>query len=170
MGFLDNRINLTVDWYKRDNFDLIGRVMTQGIGGQIQKYGNVATMKSRGIEFSLSTKNIKTKDFSWTTDFIYSHMKNEVTKFNTSTRAFNLVSGIGFSREGYPVNSLFSYDFRGLNEDGVPTFINEAGVLTSTDINFQETDRFDNLDLSGSLGTRRTSEASAISSSTKVCV
>ena len=149
LGFLDNRINLTVDWYKRDNFDLIGLVMTQGIGGQIQKYGNVATMKSRGIEFSLSTKNIKTKDFSWTTDFIYSHMKNEVTKFNTSTRAFNLVSGIGFSREGYPVNSLFSYDFRGLNEDGVPTFINEAGVLTSTDINFQETERFDNLVYSG---------------------
>ena len=149
LGFLDNRINLTVDWYKRDNFDLIGRVMTQGIGGQIQKYGNVATMKSRGIEFSLSTKNIKTKDFSWTTDFIYSHMKNEVTKFNTSTRAFNLVSGIGFSREGYPVNSLFSYDFRGLNEDGVPTSINEAGVLTSTDINFQETERFDNLVYSG---------------------
>ena len=46
LGFLDNRINLTVDWYKRDNFDLIGLVMTQGIGGQIQKYGNVATMKS----------------------------------------------------------------------------------------------------------------------------
>ena len=149
LGFLDNRINLTVDWYKRDNFDLIGLVMTQGIGGQIQKFGNVATMKSRGIEFSLSTKNIKTKDFSWTTDFIYSHMKNEVTKFNTSTRAFNLVSGIGFSREGYPVNSLCSYDFRGLNEDGVPTFINEAGVLTSTDINFQETERFDNLVYSG---------------------
>lgn len=40
-------------------------------------------------------------DFRLTTDFIYSHMKNEVTKFNTSTRAFNLVSGIGFSREGY---------------------------------------------------------------------
>ncbi|MCD8275595.1 MAG: SusC/RagA family TonB-linked outer membrane protein [Alistipes sp.] len=149
LGFLDNRINLTVDWYKRNNFDLIGLVMTQGIGGQIQKYGNVATMKSWGIEFSLSTKNIKTKDFSWTTDFIYSHMKNEVTKFNTSTRAFNLVSGIGFSREGYPVNSLFSYDFRGLNEDGIPTFINEAGELTSTDINFQETERFDNLIYSG---------------------
>ena len=63
LGFLDNRINLTVDWYKRDNFDLIGRVMTQGIGGQIQKYGNVATMKSRGIEFSLSTKNIQDEGF-----------------------------------------------------------------------------------------------------------
>ena len=68
---------------------------------------------------------------------------------NSIPRDFNLVSGIGFSREGYPVNSLFSYDFRGLNEDGVPTFINEAGELTSTDINFQETERFDNLVYSG---------------------
>lgn len=149
LGFLNNRINLTVDWYKRNNYDLIGMVNTQGIGGQIQKYGNVATMKSRGIELSLSTKNIQTKDFSWTTDIIYSHMKNEVTKFESSTWAFNLVSGIGFSREGYPVNSLFSYDFRGLDENGIPTFINEAGVLTSTDINFQETERFDHLVYSG---------------------
>ena len=62
MGFLNNRISLAADWYKRDNHDLIGVINTQGIGGQIQKYGNVATMKSRGIEFSLSTKNIKTKD------------------------------------------------------------------------------------------------------------
>lgn len=148
-GFIDNRINLTVDWYKRDNFDLIGLTMTQGIGGQIQKFGNVATMKSNGIEFSLSTKNIKTKDFSWTTDIIYSHMKNEVTRLKTSTRAFDLVSGIGFSREGYPVNSLFSYDFRGLTEDGIPTFIDTDGKLTTTGINFQETEKFGNLLYSG---------------------
>lgn len=148
-GFIDNRINLTVDWYKRDNFDLIGLTMTQGIGGQIQKYGNVATMKSNGIEFSLSTKNIKTKDFSWTTDIIYSHMKNEVTRLKTSTRAFDLVSGIGFSREGYPVNSLFSYDFRGLTEDGIPTFIDADGNLTTTGIDFQETEKFGNLLYSG---------------------
>lgn len=149
LGFLNNRINLAVDWYKRNNYDLIGTVTTQGIGGQIQKQGNVATMKSSGIEISLSTKNIQTQDFSWTTDFIYSHMKNRVTKFETSTRAFDLVSGIGYSREGYPVNSLFSYDFRGLDENGIPTFINESGQLTSTDINFQETERFDHLVYSG---------------------
>lgn len=149
LGFLNNRINLAVDWYKRDNYDLIGPINTQGIGGQIEKLGNVATMRSRGIELSLSTKNIQTQDFSWTTDIIYSHMKNEVTKFETSTRAFDLVSGIGFSREGYPVNSIFSYDFRGLNEEGIPTFINEDGELTTTNINFQEQERFDHLVYSG---------------------
>lgn len=61
LGFLDNRINLTVDWYKRDNFDLIGRVMTQGIGGQIQKYGNVATMKSPGYRVLAFDEEHKTK-------------------------------------------------------------------------------------------------------------
>lgn len=35
MGFLNNRINLAVDWYKRNNYDLIGIVNTQGAGGQI---------------------------------------------------------------------------------------------------------------------------------------
>lgn len=34
MGFLNNRINLAVDWYKRNNYDLIGIVNTQGAGGQ----------------------------------------------------------------------------------------------------------------------------------------
>ena len=51
---------------------------TQGIGGIIKKKCNVAEMKSNGIEISLSTKNIKTKNFSWTTDFTYSFNMNKV--------------------------------------------------------------------------------------------
>lgn len=149
IGFIDNRINLALDWYKRDNFDLIGLATTQGLGGFVNKYGNIANMKSHGIEITLSTKNIQTKNFSWTTDFIFSHMKNEVTKYKTSTWAFNLVQGTGYSREGYPVNSVFSFDFQGLNEDGIPTFINENGELTTSDINFQERENFDHLVYSG---------------------
>lgn len=37
----------------------------------------------------------------------------------------DMVSGYGFAMQGYPVRSLFSLDFRGLNEEGLPTFINE---------------------------------------------
>ena len=148
-GFLDNRINLAVDWYKRNNFDLIGVVTTQGLGGFVQKYGNIATMKSQGIELSLSTRNIQTDNFTWSTDFIYSHIRNKVTSYDTSVRALDLVTGMGFSREGYPVNSIFSYDFRGLNDMGIPTFINEDGVLTTSKINFQERNNFDNLVYSG---------------------
>ena len=115
VGFVNNRINLAFDWYKRNNFDLIGTVTTQGIGGEISKYGNVAEMKSNGVEISLSTKNVQTKNFSWTTNFIYSHIHNEVTKLETSTRAMTLVSGTGFTMEGYPARSLFSFQFAGLS-------------------------------------------------------
>ncbi|MCQ5183223.1 TonB-dependent receptor, partial [Parabacteroides distasonis] len=86
LGFLDNRINVTADWYKRNNYDLIGIITTQGLGGEIEKYGNVASMKSSGFELSISTRNIVTKDFTWSTDFIYSHNKNEVTELQAGKK------------------------------------------------------------------------------------
>jgi TonB-linked SusC/RagA family outer membrane protein len=131
MGFLNNRINLTVDWYKRNNYDLIGQVETAGTGGQIYKYGNIASMKSHGIELSLTTKNIQTKDFSWTTNFIFSQAKNEVTDLEARSRLIYLVSGTGFAREGYPVRGLFSFKYEGLTEDGLPIIVNQDGVATS---------------------------------------
>ena len=45
LGLLNNRINVTFDWWMRNNFDLIGPRMTTGVGGSITKYANVATMK-----------------------------------------------------------------------------------------------------------------------------
>lgn len=138
IGFLDNRINLVVDWYKRNNYDLIGMINTMGVGGQISKYANVASMRSHGIEFTLSTRNIATKKFKWNTDFIISHAKNTVTELDSQSRVIDMISGAGFALQGYPVRSLFSMDFRGLNTNGVPTFINEKGELTTSDINFQE--------------------------------
>lgn len=139
-GFLNNRINFELDWYSRRNYDLIGLATTQGLGGQIQKYGNIATMKSSGVEISLSTTNIKTRDFTWTTNFIYSHTKNEVTELETSKRIIDLVSGSGFAQEGYPVRSLFSIPFKGLNEEGLPTFLDQDGNISTTGIYFQTSD------------------------------
>ena len=138
IGFLNNRINLVVDWYKRNNFDLIGEITTAGTSGTLIRKGNVASMKSSGVEISLTTRNIETKDFSWTTNFIYSHINNRVTKLQTSVRVIDLVSGTGFTMEGYPVRGLFSIPFEGLNEDGLPTFRDQTGAVSVTGIDFQE--------------------------------
>ena len=151
LGFFDNRINFTGDWYKRNNYDLIGRTNTQGLGGQVIKYGNVASMKSDGFELSLTTQNVRTRDFKWTTNFIYSHSRNEVTKLYNSLRVINLVSGTGFAQEGYPNHSIFSIPFRGLNEEGIPTFVDQDSVwdpdtqtltenISTTGIYFQTSD------------------------------
>ena len=138
LGFLNNRINVEFDWYKRNNYDLIGIVNTQ-MGGT--KYGNVASMKSNGVELSINTTNIKTKDFTWSTNFIYSHTHNEVTELENNQRVIDLVSGSGFALEGYPVRSLFSIPFKGLNNEGLPTFLDQDGNITTTGIYFQTQDK-----------------------------
>lgn len=149
LGVLKNRINIEADWYQRDNYDLIGPINAQGVGGQVDKMGNVASMKSSGVEFSLSTRNIVTKTFSWTTDFIYAHTTNEITKLDNAQRVINLVRGNGFGLEGYPVSSIFSIPFKGLNDEGLPTFLDQNGAITTTGIYFQERDKIDFLEYSG---------------------
>ncbi len=140
LGFLNNRINVQFDWYTRNNFDLIGPKRTTGVGGSIVKYANVASMKSHGEEVSISTRNIVGKDFDWSTDFIYSHTHCEVTDFDSRNRVIDLITGNGFTEKGYPYRSLFSMDFKGLNQYGLPTFINENGDLVTSDIDFQSYD------------------------------
>lgn len=136
-GFLDNRINVVFDIWWRNNYDLIGSKSTAGVGGVIRKYANVADMKSHGEELSISTRNIVAPKFKWSTDFIFSHFKEEVTNLETNNRIYSFLTGNGFTMEGYPHRALFSIDFQGLNENGLPTFINESGELTVSDIDFQ---------------------------------
>ena len=139
-GLFDNRINIAVDWYSRNNYDLIGVINTQGIGGQVQKMGNIASMKSDGVELSLSTTNIKAKDFSWTSNFIYSHSHNVVTDLKTTVRVIDLVRGTGFAQEGYPVRGIFSIPFVGLNDEGLPVFKDQDGGESVSGIYFQESE------------------------------
>ncbi len=157
LGLLDNRVNFTADWYKRNNFDLIGWITTQGAGGQVNRLGNVASMQSSGLEFTLSTKNVKTKDFSWTTDFIFGYSQTKITKLKTRNHLFGLIRGGGFALEGYPHRSLFSIPFKGLNDRGLPTFemVDEAGNhidvnnTNYSDINFQQLEHLDYLKYEG---------------------
>lgn len=150
-GFLRNRINLNFDVYWRNNYDLIGVIETEGVGGIISKYANVATMKSSGVEATLSTRNIEKKDFSWTTDLTFSYAKNEITELDSRSSVLDLVTGTSSMhfRKGYPVSALFSIPFVGLNDEGIPQIINEDGEVTTTDINFQEEDKLDFLKYEG---------------------
>ncbi len=112
------------------------------------QYANIASMKSHGIEFTISSKNIQSKDFSWNTDFIFSKAKNEVTELNARSSVMDLVSGYGFARQGYPVRGLFSIPFVGLSSNGIPMY-NINGKITSTDIDFQTRDNIDYLKYEG---------------------
>ena len=146
LSFLNERIALTFDAYWRNNFDLIGAVYTQGAGGQPKKYANMADMKSHGIEVGLSTVNIQIPKFKWTTDFIYSMAKNEVTRIENSCNAYYLCIGL-YSNDpwmiptlkGYPVRTIWSYQYKGLTDEGLPQVVNEYGETTVGNVNVQET-------------------------------
>ena len=148
-GFLDDRINVAFDIYTRKNFDEIGPVITQGLGGEVVRFANAADMKSNGEELSISTTNIKTKDFSWNTAFVFSHTKTKITNLASQDRAIDLITNFGGRREGYPVRALFSIPFKGLNDEGIPQLLNEAEEVTTYDINFQERDKMDFLKYEG---------------------
>ena len=134
----NNRLGITFDFYTRRNFDEIGPMVTAGTGGQIIRAANVAEMNSNGVELSLSSVNLKNKHFSWTTNFIYAYANTEITKLFNQGNVMSLVSGSGFAKRGYPARSLFSIPFVGLNDEGMPMVLNEKGMITTDDINFQE--------------------------------
>ncbi|EGD33177.1 SusC/RagA family TonB-linked outer membrane protein [Capnocytophaga sp. oral taxon 338] len=157
-GLFNDRINLSVEWFNRRSYDLIGDIITQGVGGTIVKKGNMAEMRIHGLEIGLETTNIKTDDFSWRTSFVYSRAKNEVTKLLTSPNISDMVgynssdatSAGGFAKEGYPLKSLFSIPFNGLNKEGVPTFRDQNGNTTISGIRF-DSQNVDFLKYSGTL-------------------
>ena len=142
LGFLNNRINVVTDAYWRDNFDLMGYYYGQVIGRQ---YANVASMKSHGVEATISSQNIMKRDFQWTTDFTFAYNYTEITDLMSVSRVIDLVSSSGYAREGYPHRALFSLQFMGLNDEGIPQVINESGNVTTSDIYFQEYERLDHL-------------------------
>lgn len=149
IGLLDNGVNMELDYFKRNNFDLIGVRNTTGISGSIARMGNVATMTSEGVELGLTAHIFRQTPVKWSSTFIYTHVKNKVTDLNTEMRVIDLITGNGFAVEGYAARSLFSIPFVGLNNEGLPQFKDENNQTTITGVYFQESKKLDVLEYSG---------------------
>ncbi|SDD86565.1 TonB-linked outer membrane protein, SusC/RagA family [Riemerella columbipharyngis] len=123
LGLFGNRLNTTVDVYSRKSFDLIDLIRTSGVGGQYYKYANFGDMETKGIEFTLNSTNIKNDNFEWQTNLSLSYYKQKITRLLNNPNTFDLVSGTGQGNVvGYARGSIFSFDFAGLNSEGLPTF------------------------------------------------
>ncbi|MCD8186843.1 MAG: SusC/RagA family TonB-linked outer membrane protein [Rikenellaceae bacterium] len=151
-SFLEGRITATMDVYKRDNYDLIGRVLTQGITGEIRRYANIADMSSHGVELSVHTVNIHHPKFKWHTDLTFSYATNKIKSYNSAAYLMSLVSASIFSLEGYPVGGLFSIPYAGLDYDGLPMFTVDGQRVDQSNygnINFQATSDYEWLKYEG---------------------
>lgn len=123
---LNQAINLSVDYYYRKGVDLIGMQMLPLETGFSSTNINWASMTNKGIEIGLSTRNIHTKSFMWTTTFNFAYNQNKVLKEAIREDA------IYPSREGYPAGAIFAFPYAGIDENGQMTFYNkETGKVES---------------------------------------
>ena len=151
-GLLKDRIGVSLSLFSRQGRDLVDISYNQGTGGFFKPYGNVASMEAKGVELSLTTQNVKTQNFSWTTSFSYARNTNKVTKLLSQSDVSTLVSSSsGAAREGYPLASVFSIPFYKLSNEGFPLFYNSKGQIERDHINFSATEDLDYLKYSGTL-------------------
>ncbi|MDH4092533.1 MAG: SusC/RagA family TonB-linked outer membrane protein [Cyclobacteriaceae bacterium] len=128
-GIYENRITSTVDGYFRNSYDLIGLFQSGGIGGKEFKNGNYADMQSKGFEFAVNTLNIRSKNFSWTTNFNIGYSKDNITRLDFNPRIADAFVQGGAAVLGGPRRGLFSTKFAGLDYRGIPTFFDDNGEV-----------------------------------------
>lgn len=118
---LNQAINLSVDYYYRKSTDLIGKQMLPLETGFVSTNINWASMVNKGVEVSLSTRNVATKNFSWYTNLNFAYNNNKVLR--EAIPEAQTIPG----REGYPVDAIFAIKTAGLDEEGYPLFYDKEG-------------------------------------------
>ena len=87
LGLFNNRIELTTDVYykKTDNLllqlPLPAYVGTTGQGATSAPWVNIGSLENKGIEFTLNTINVQTKDYTWKSNLVFSK-KNRLFSLN----------------------------------------------------------------------------------------
>ena len=130
ISIFDSRIDLQLEAYRKYTKDLLysGRVSSIITDGSVMR--NVGEIENKGLEISLSTRNITGKDFSWTTDF------NGAVNRNTIKKLYNGMH-TGFFQtvwmEGANKNAWWLSRWAGVDPvDGSPMWYDYDGNLTHT--------------------------------------
>jgi TonB-linked SusC/RagA family outer membrane protein len=128
MGFLKDRITATVDLYSKKTTDLLLNVPIGQWWGFNTQLINAGSIQNRGVEFSVTTNNITSKDFSWSSTLNFSYNKQECLKLapgvpsiitNTANPS-GVVSAQGFTKlePGQELGELYGYVYLGVIKTG----------------------------------------------------
>jgi len=123
LGLFANRINLNLDFYRRDTKDLLLQQPIPWSAGFVNAYvyRNVGSVRNTGIEVNLNTINIQSRNFTWTTNFIFTHNKNEVLKLNDGNADIfpgpNFLGQNFVIRVGEPIGSFYGMTRLGTYSD-----------------------------------------------------
>ncbi|QXU39724.1 SusC/RagA family TonB-linked outer membrane protein [Pedobacter sp. D749] len=132
-GFRGNRIKGSIEFFRKKSVDLLALSpidLTAGIGSTVVK--NVGSIQGDGVDLEVNTINTTGK-FIWTTDFFLNYYKDRVMKnYDASSSVRALVNGniTSAGAVGYPLFSMFSYKWAGLDpQTGDPQGI-QAGTVS----------------------------------------
>ena len=130
-GFMRNRINGSIDIYKRVTNDLLNNVPVSS-GTNLSNYllQNVGDMENKGIEVALNVVPIEQKDLRWEVGVNVAYNKNEITRLTASddptypgVETGGISGGVGnnvqIQKVGNPINSFYVFQ-QVYAEDGKP--------------------------------------------------
>ena len=123
LSLFRERVNLTVDLYRKDTEDLLMKANLPYSSGYTTVYRNVGNIRNDGIEFTLSTTNVRTRNFTWTSDFNISFNRGRVLELAEGEEAIlskvNLTytfnsTYLYIAQKGGPLASFYGYQWDGV--------------------------------------------------------
>jgi TonB-linked SusC/RagA family outer membrane protein len=134
LGFLNNRISLSVDLYRKTTNDLLLNASLPASTGFPRVFKNIGKVRNEGLEITLNTTNISNSSFTWESNFNISFNNNKV--LGLAENQENLLSIISWENSfnnvplyiaslGQPVAHFFGYLTDGLYQ--VDDFDESAG-------------------------------------------
>ncbi len=95
LALFNNRIEFIADaYYKKTDNLLMQASLPTYVSGLIRApWVNAGAMTNKGVEFTLNTHNIQTRDFTWTSGLTFSINHNEVTKLYSESSAISGING-----------------------------------------------------------------------------
>ncbi|MVN92864.1 SusC/RagA family TonB-linked outer membrane protein [Mucilaginibacter aquatilis] len=111
----NSRVTAAIDWYLTKTSDLLFRRSLPQSTGQQFIYQNIASTQNSGINITLTTVNIQTKDFKWSSTATFSHNAEKITGLIDGR---NILSTTNPEREslfiGSQVQSFYTYRKTGI--------------------------------------------------------
>lgn len=132
-GFANDRLNGSVDVYRKETRDLLLSVEAAQPSPQPFFFQNLdAMVLNQGVEFSLNYDILQGEDFFWTAGFNMAYNKNEIQDFEGAIPA-GTIRGAGLTnafaqrlQTGQPLYSFYLREFTGFDENGNP--VHEGGT------------------------------------------
>ena len=140
LSVLKGRLKFTLEGYTSYTTDLLLSVQIPQTTGFNNRFTNLGKTTNNGVELSIDSRNIDTKDFSWSTTFTISHNRQMVENIGHENYVTTLESWgnskymmYGYKKD-YPLNSLWGFKYAGpwQNEDQLQKYYMDSKTYVSS--------------------------------------